>query len=203
CGRWNRRNCSTQREPPRSDRCRQRSHPRPTQRTTDDGRNWRDPLAKPRNIGSMVRPILLAALLAPISLLPSEALAQVSRVLCQKKSGAVFVRVGFCAKKEIEIDVSSLGLVGPSGPPGPDGADGAPGDPGPPGQPGAPGAQGATGPQGPPNGPPGPTGPGGPLGATGPTGPQGIAGPTGPQGGVGPVGGTGAQGIAGTTGPPG
>src|SRR5262249_58217122 len=113
------------RNQPRSDRCRYRSLPGPTRRMPDDERDPRDLLAKPRDVRSMVRrsiPILLAALLAPISLLPSEALAQISRVLCQRKSGAVFVRVGFCAKKETQIDVRSLGLGGPSGPSGPAGA---------------------------------------------------------------------------------
>src|SRR5262249_45451245 len=172
----------------------------------DNERQWRDLLGKSRDIGGMVRPststILAMALLAPIALLPSKALAQVSRVLCQRKNGAVFVRVGFCAKKETEIDVSSLGLVGPGGPPGPAGADGAPGDPGPPGHPGPMGSEGAPGPQGPANGPPGPTGPGGSTGPPGQTGLQGIVGPTGPQGGMGAVGATGAQGVAGATGPP-
>ena len=51
---------------------------------------------------------------------PEPAHAQ-SRVLCQRKNGAVFVRVGFCAKKESQIDVGDIGLVGPPGPPGNDG----------------------------------------------------------------------------------
>ena len=134
---------------------------------------------------------------------PREAEAQVSRVLCQRKNGAVYVRVGFCAKKETEIDISSLGLVGPDGPAGPPGDDGTPGTPGQPGPPGATGAQGATGPQGPENGPPGPTGPGGPTGPPGPTGDQGIVGPIGPQGGIGPIGPIGPQGGIGPVGPTG
>ena len=150
-------------------------------------------------IGSFVAVSLAAAIAGA----PREAGAQVSRVLCQRKNGAVYVRIGFCAKKETEIDVSSLGLVGADGPAGPPGSGGAPGDAGPQGPPGATGAQGATGPQGPPNGPPGPTGPGGPTGPVGPMGAQGIIGPIGPQGVVGPPGQTGAQGGIGPVGPTG
>ena len=185
----------------------------------DDERQWRDLLATPVDIGSMVGssiPILIAAaVLAQLSLLPSEALAQVSRVLCQRKNGAVFVRVGFCAKKETEIDVTSLGLVGQEGRPGsdgppgangPDGLPGVPGPPGPGGPPGTagpPGVAGATGPAGPPSGAEGPTGPPGTTGAQGVAGATGPAGPTGAQGSVGPPGATGAQGVAGATGPAG
>jgi hypothetical protein len=140
---------------------------------------------------------------AAIAGAPRESGAQVSRVLCQRKNGAVYVRVGFCAKKETEIDVSSLGLVGPDGTQGPPGNDGAPGDPGPPGPPGLAGPPGTTGPQGPANGPTGPTGPGGSTGPAGPTGNQGIVGPTGPQGGVGPVGAAGPLGPTGSVGPTG
>ena len=150
-------------------------------------------------IGSFVAVSLAAAIAGP----PREAGAQVSRVLCQRKNGSVYVRIGFCAKKETEIDIGSLGLVGQNGPAGPPGSDGAPGDSGPPGPPGATGTQGATGPQGPANGPPGPTGPGGPTGPVGPPGDQGIVGPTGPQGVVGPLGPTGPQGGVGPVGPTG
>ncbi|MFN8544930.1 MAG: SUMF1/EgtB/PvdO family nonheme iron enzyme [Candidatus Binatia bacterium] len=38
-------------------------------------------------------------------------------VLCQKKSGAVFVRVA-CKKKEAAVDLAQFGAVGPQGPPG-------------------------------------------------------------------------------------
>src|SRR5262245_12349367 len=150
-------------------------------------------------IGSFVAVSFVAAIAGA----PRAADAQVSRVLCQRRNGAVYVRVGFCAKKETEIDVSSLGLVGPDGAQGPPGNDGAPGDPGPPGPPGAAGPPGATGPQGPANGPPGPTGPAGPTGSVGPTGGQGFVGPTGPKGDVGAVGGTGPAGPTGPLGPTG
>src|SRR5262245_27968708 len=100
-------------------------------------------------MGSKVRPtipiLFSAALLAPLALLPSEALAQISRVLCQRKTGALFVRVGFCQKKEIEIDIASLGLVGPQGPPGSAGPPGASGQDGQRGDTGPPGAGGPTG----------------------------------------------------------
>jgi hypothetical protein len=74
-----------------------------------------------------------------------DAMAQTTtRVLCQRKSGALFVRVGFCAKRETPLNVEALSLVGPTGPAGP---------PGP------------SGPQGP-IGPPGPTGPTGKSGVS-------------------------------------
>ena len=88
--------------------------------------------------------LVAAALLAPHSLLRSEALAQISRVLCQRKSGAVFVRVGFCEKKETEIDIASLGVVGPQGPPGSAGSPGANGQDGQRGDSGPPGPEGAA-----------------------------------------------------------
>jgi len=150
-------------------------------------------------IGSFVAVSFVAAIAGA----PRAVDAQVSRVLCQRRNGAVYVRVGFCAKKETEIDVSSLGLVGPDGAQGPPGNDGVPGDPGPPGPPGTAGPPGATGPQGPANGPPGPTGPAGPMGPVGPTGGQGLVGSTGPQGVVGAVGGTGPAGPMGPLGPTG
>ena len=50
-------------------------------------------------------------------------------VMCQKKSGAVFVKAA-CNKKETALDPAALGLRGPAGP---SGAAGAPGDAGPPG----------------------------------------------------------------------
>jgi hypothetical protein len=49
-------------------------------------------------------------------------------VLCQKKSGAVFVR-NTCKKKETLLDVSALGLVGPRGQQGIQGPKGDPGAP--------------------------------------------------------------------------
>lgn len=108
------------------------------------------------------------------------------------------------------------GLVGPEGPPGagepgPQGEQGETGDTGPAG---ATGPQGETGPAGPtgdagPPGPPGDTGPAGEQGETGapgPTGPEGPTGPqgdTGPQGEPGPTGPTGDTGATGPTGPQG
>lgn len=52
--------------------------------------------------------------------------ARAALVLCQKKSGAVFVR-STCKKKETRLDPVALGLQGPPG------NTGAKGDPGPPG----------------------------------------------------------------------
>jgi hypothetical protein len=49
----------------------------------------------------------VAGVLLVTSLTPAGA-----AVLCQKKSGAVFVRSA-CKKKEMALDVSGLGLVGP------------------------------------------------------------------------------------------
>lgn len=43
-------------------------------------------------------------------------------VVCQKKSGAMFVREA-CKKKETPVDLSQFGAVGPTGPAGQDGAD--------------------------------------------------------------------------------
>jgi hypothetical protein len=43
-------------------------------------------------------------------------------VVCQKKSGAMFVR-DVCKKKETPVDLSQFGAVGPTGPAGEDGAD--------------------------------------------------------------------------------
>jgi hypothetical protein len=43
-------------------------------------------------------------------------------VVCQKKSGAMFVRDA-CKKKETAVDLSQFGAVGPTGPSGNDGAD--------------------------------------------------------------------------------
>lgn len=129
-----------------------------------------------------------------------------TRVLCQKRNGALFVRVGFCAKRETPLNVEALGVAGPTGPPGesgapgdpgPAGADGRAGAPGASGPAGPPGATGAAGTAGPPGGPPGAAGPTGEQGAVGPTGPQG---PQGPQGLEGPVGGPGAVGARGPTG---
>src|SRR5262249_23783002 len=72
---------------------------------------------------------LAAALLAMSVGAPGSSHAQ-SRVLCQRKNGTLFVRVGFCAKKETQVDVGDLGLVGPPGQDGQDGQDGADGAPG-------------------------------------------------------------------------
>src|SRR4030095_1560451 len=79
-----------------------------------------------------------------------DAAAQTTtRVLCQRKSGALFVRVGFCGKRETPVKLDALGLAGAPGragevgPPGADGRagrDGAAGPAGAPGEPGPPGA---------------------------------------------------------------
>lgn len=45
-------------------------------------------------------------------------------VICQKKSGAMFVREA-CKKKETAVDLAQLGAVGPTGPTGPTGPAGA------------------------------------------------------------------------------
>ncbi len=147
-----------------------------------------------------------------------------SRVLCQRKNGALYVRVGFCGKRETPVNVEALGLLGvpgPAGEPGPAGADGSPGrdgtrgpqgDPGmagPAGPAGPAGAPGPTGPAGGPTGPAGPTGAQGATGAVGPPGPQGAPGPAGipgqpgERGPTGETGGVGAQGATGPTGPTG
>src|SRR5437870_5264985 len=113
-------------------------------------------------------------------------------LVCRSKKGALSERTA-CNKKETVLDLSSIGLVGPTGLTGPVGADGA---------------AGPTGPQGL-AGPTGPQGPAGADGAVGPTGPQGLAGadgaagPTGPQGLAGPTGPAGPQGPTGAQGPPG
>jgi hypothetical protein len=70
--------------------------------------------------------MLVAGIAALVGSVASSASAS---VLCQKKSGAVFVRSA-CKKKETPLDVSGLGLVGPQGPPGMIGMPGQKGDPG-------------------------------------------------------------------------
>src|SRR5262245_33677416 len=75
---------------------------------------------RPRNVASMLRSNLGLSLVTCASIawlgMARESLAQApSRVLCQKKNGALFVRVGFCAKRETAVDVANLGLVGPAG----------------------------------------------------------------------------------------
>jgi collagen triple helix repeat protein len=152
----------------------------------------------------------VAACAAVCIVVARDAEAQTTtRVLCQKRNGALFVRVGFCAKRETPLNVEALGVAGPTGPPGesgapgdpgPAGADGRAGAPGASGPAGPPGATGAAGAAGPPGGPPGATGPTGEQGAVGPTGPQG---PQGPQGLEGPDGPTGPRGDGGPTGPAG
>jgi Collagen triple helix repeat (20 copies) len=87
-----------------------------------------------------------------------DAMAQTTtRVLCQRKSGALFVRVGFCAKRETPLNVEALSLVGPTGPAGPQGAQGPQG---------LQGLAGATGERGQ-AGSIGPAGPSGPTGKSG------------------------------------
>jgi hypothetical protein len=70
-----------------------------------------------------MRYVVMIGLIGISSLVAAPARAV---VMCQKKSGAVFVRTA-CKKKETVLDPVALGLRGPAGPPG------APGDPGPPG----------------------------------------------------------------------
>src|SRR5713101_830428 len=50
-------------------------------------------------------------------------------VLCQKPSGALFVRATTCKRKETTVTAASIGAVGPSGPQGLQGPMGAPGTP--------------------------------------------------------------------------
>ncbi|HEV7734568.1 MAG TPA: hypothetical protein VGR62_20510 [Candidatus Binatia bacterium] len=50
-------------------------------------------------------------------------------VLCQRRSGALFVRDA-CKKKEVAVNASALGLVGPAGDAGTPGTPGTPGAPG-------------------------------------------------------------------------
>src|SRR5262249_53853347 len=83
--------------------------------------------------------------------LASQSAAQTgSRVLCQRRNGALFVRVGLCGKRETPVNVDALGLAGPtgpagqSGPPGPPGADGRAGRDGEAGTTGPPGATGSA-----------------------------------------------------------
>src|SRR5581483_4332589 len=54
----------------------------------------------------------------------------VAALLCEKKSGAIFVRPSGCKKKETAIDPAALGLQGPPGAKGDVGAPGTPGAPG-------------------------------------------------------------------------
>jgi Collagen triple helix repeat (20 copies) len=168
-----------------------------------------------------VRLLIVVSLVAGSLAVPAQSPAQISRVLCRKRNGALFLRVGLCGQGQTQVDFPEFGVVGPEGAAGQDGApgadgadgeDGGPGPAGPTGPAGAPGIQGVagpTGPQGPPgppDGPPGPTGPTGAVGATGPPGPaglQGAAGPAGPaglQGAAGPAGPIGARGATGPSG---
>ena len=80
-----------------------------------------------------------------------DAAAQTTtRVLCQRKSGALFVRVGFCGKRETPVNVEALGVAGPAGPAG---ESGGPGADGPPGADGRAGRDGGPGPAGAPGEP--------------------------------------------------
>jgi hypothetical protein len=168
-----------------------------------------------------VRLLIVVSLVAASLAVPAQSPAQISRVLCRKRNGALFLRVGLCGQGQTQVDFPEFGVVGPEGAAGQDGApgadgadgeDGGPGPAGPTGPAGAPGIQGVagpTGPQGPPgppDGPPGPTGPTGAVGTTGPPGPAGLpgaagpAGPAGLQGAAGPAGPTGAIGATGPSG---
>ncbi len=82
-----------------------------------------------------------AALIAATALMATPIDAM---MLCAKKSGVIALRQA-CGKKESPVDVSQLGLQGPTGDPGPAGP---PGNPGPQGIPGPGGGSGATGPAG-------------------------------------------------------
>jgi hypothetical protein len=54
----------------------------------------------------------------------------VAALLCEKKSGAIFVRPSACKKKETTVNPAALGLQGPPGAKGDVGAPGTPGAPG-------------------------------------------------------------------------
>ena len=55
----------------------------------------------------------------------SESAAQTSRVLCRKKNGLLFLRVGLCGKGQEVVDFAELGIIGPAeGPPGEQGPEG-------------------------------------------------------------------------------
>ena len=172
---------------------------------------------------SVLRLFAAVSLVAVSFAVPPDSRAQTSRVLCRKRNGALFLKVGLCGKGQTQVDFEEFGVLGPEGPPGEDGApgadgadgrDGTQGPPGPAGAtgpagaPGSPGEAGQTGVQGPPGpadgppGPPGPRGAAGTQGATGPPGPPGagVEGPTGPTGATGPTGETGATGATGDAG---
>ena len=127
-------------------------------------------------------------------------------VLCQKRSGALFLRDA-CKRKETQVGPATFGATGATGPTGPAGAAGLSGATGPTGAVGPTGAAGPSGPMGPGAGATGPTGPAGETGPTGATGLSGATGPIGSAGPIGPtgsgVGATGPTGPAGPTGPPG
>ena len=171
---------------------------------------------------STFRTIAVVSLVATGAILPTpDGSAQTSRVLCRKKNGALFLRVGLCGRGQQPVDFAEFGIVGPEGPDGPEGPEGQPGPEGSPGPVGAAGPTGpdgaigpvgstgptgAMGPTGDGVGIPGPTGAAGPMGATGATGgsgPTGAAGPTGPGGATGAAGATGATGATGNAGPTG
>jgi len=122
----------------------------------------------------MIRGLSLGAIALGI-IAPVTALAD---VLCRPKGGATVRVRAACHRREIQLDLSRLGLVGPpgmpgergpAGPPGMPGPEGDEGDPGPPGTPGPSGGQGMQG-------VPGLMGPKGPVGPTGPQGPAGSPG---------------------------
>jgi hypothetical protein len=71
--------------------------------------------------------VIAVALAVAGSALPASAL-----VLCQKKSGALFIHAA-CKKKETQVDPASFGATGPQGPQGPQGLQGLEGPQGPPG----------------------------------------------------------------------
>jgi hypothetical protein len=71
---------------------------------------------------------MAALLVASIGTSPARA-----DVMCQKPTGAVFVRSTACKGKEKALDLASFGMVGPKGDQGDAGTPGTPGAPGAPG----------------------------------------------------------------------
>jgi hypothetical protein len=70
----------------------------------------------------MPRTLVFTLLLAVVGTAAADA-----AVLCQRRSGALFVRPA-CKKKEVPVDPVALGLVGPRGDAGTPGAPGSPGE---------------------------------------------------------------------------
>ena len=66
------------------------------------------------------------AMVAGMAAVASTVLPARALVVCQKKSGAFFLRDA-CKKKETKVDPASFGATGPQGPAGPQGPQGPPG----------------------------------------------------------------------------